>query len=662
MHNQSQQMQQQSQDTFSPHRYSTNQSNQSNISSNSNQNGLRPWNGNQQQKKASQSTQQSPATAPSNQKGNNLKSLSSYITNVGVGIRQSQLAKDNFASVKDKMGSQSSRGSIRQVRGEKKEDQGVSMNDLEDLGKANKKVRQYEIEIIKYKSHSKSNQNSEAIIEQQRIEIEQITNRLMISENARAKLQEIINSRQSSQDSKSHYESLFETINKENQEFRHIILQKDQSQNDFEKKEIKIQLENYHSKNTSYETSFFESEKKRVSLQDEIEKSLDLNQLKLNQQYQIVEQLTHENEKLKARIRELESQVSQLTENQVHTLNMLMQEKNKVKVIKDQQIIITDLKDQRDLLMKQLESMRAQQQNSDKRYQELLEQLEIMNIKFKEELDRYLSKIDELNQLLRDKEEELLDKETYLKELEQLQLSMKDDMRELSNQVWAQSDLQDQLKESQDENSMLRAQIQSLHQNLLESNKLLETNHMHLQDQKLLDRIKELESQLQVKQTEIDKLNSSLDEWKHSKDIYVPEKSCAIDSELASFINNYSDRSKLRIMFMRESEGVYQFGSRRVYVKVERDKIMIRVGGGYLSIDEFIDIYTPMELDRVDRNDPLKRFSEKVAVQKTLSFNSPLRSPARAGSQNRQTLNGLRNSETSQTRQNLNIINQNGYH
>lgn len=72
-------------------------------------------------------------------------------------------------------------------------------------------------------------------------------------------------------------------------------------------------------------------------------------------------------------------------------------------------------------------------------------------------------------------------------------------------------------------------------------------------------------------------MNSELDEWKHSKDIYLPEKTCPIDTELATFINNYSDRSKLRIMFMRESEGVYHFGSRRVYVKVERDKIMSKL-------------------------------------------------------------------------------------
>mmetsp|Transcript_36255 Transcript_36255/g.26394 ORF Transcript_36255/g.26394 Transcript_36255/m.26394 type:complete len:106 (+) Transcript_36255:633-950(+) len=88
--------------------------------------------------------------------------------------------------------------------------------------------------------------------------------------------------------------------------------------------------------------------------------------------------------------------------------------------------------------------------------------------------------------------------------------------------------------------------------------------------------------------------------------------------KLAEFINNYPDRQKLKIMFMRESEGVYEFGSRRVAVKVEKGKINVRVGGGYLSLDEFLDQYTPAELEKLERRDPLKRFSEKVAVQKTI--------------------------------------------
>jgi hypothetical protein len=71
-------------------------------------------------------------------------------------------------------------------------------------------------------------------------------------------------------------------------------------------------------------------------------------------------------------------------------------------------------------------------------------------------------------------------------------------------------------------------------------------------------------------------------------------------------------------MFMRETEGVYQFGTKRVMVKVEKDAIKIRVGGGFLSIDEFLDQYTPVELEKLERKDPLKRLSEKIAIQKTI--------------------------------------------
>ena len=96
--------------------------------------------------------------------------------------------------------------------------------------------------------------------------------------------------------------------------------------------------------------------------------------------------------------------------------------------------------------------------------------------------------------------------------------------------------------------------------------------------------------------------------------VYIPVRGDSTDKKLAEYINNYPDRQKLKIMFMRESEGVYQFGSKRVAVKVEKGHIRVRVGGGYLSIDEFLDQYTPVEIEKLDRRDPLKRFSEKVAV------------------------------------------------
>lgn len=115
--------------------------------------------------------------------------------------------------------------------------------------------------------------------------------------------------------------------------------------------------------------------------------------------------------------------------------------------------------------------------------------------------------------------------------------------------------------------------------------------------------------------------------------VYIPVKNDPIDKKLAEYINNYPDRQKLKIMFMRESEGVYEFGSKKVYIRVDKDRINIKVGGGYLSIDEFLDQYTPAELEKLERRDPLKRRAEMVAVQKTLGDKAGVEvAPVRKGS------------------------------
>jgi DNA repair exonuclease SbcCD ATPase subunit len=145
----------------------------------------------------------------------------------------------------------------------------------------------------------------------------------------------------------------------------------------------------------------------------------------------------------------------------------------------------------------------------------------------------------------------------------------------------------------------------------------------------------ELLRQLKDAESEIDALKEYIIELKSRVAVYIPVREDDVDKRLAEYINNYPDRSKLKIMFMRESEGIYLFGTRKIYVRVEQGKIIIRVGGGYLTIDEFLDIYTPVELDRLERKDPLKKFTEKVAVQRNLvgrelRESSPVRSPMRS--------------------------------
>ncbi len=50
---------------------------------------------------------------------------------------------------------------------------------------------------------------------------------------------------------------------------------------------------------------------------------------------------------------------------------------------------------------------------------------------------------------------------------------------------------------------------------------------------------------------------------------YVPNKGDDTDIKLANYINSRSDADKYRSLFVREGEGVYQFGSKKVYVKIE---------------------------------------------------------------------------------------------
>ena len=99
----------------------------------------------------------------------------------------------------------------------------------------------------------------------------------------------------------------------------------------------------------------------------------------------------------------------------------------------------------------------------------------------------------------------------------------------------------------------------------------------------------ELLQSLKDAELEVETLKQYVMDLKSRIAVYIPVRDDLIDRRLAEYINNYPDRQKLKIMFMRESEGVYEFGSKRVYVKVDKDKINVRVGGGYLSIDEFLD-------------------------------------------------------------------------
>ena len=94
---------------------------------------------------------------------------------------------------------------------------------------------------------------------------------------------------------------------------------------------------------------------------------------------------------------------------------------------------------------------------------------------------------------------------------------------------------------------------------------------------------------MKTSEVDVEELKAYIIDLKKKMMIYIPVKDDPIDVALADFINNYPDRWKLRVVFIREDCGVYHFGSKKISIRLEKGKLFVRVGGGYISIEEFLD-------------------------------------------------------------------------
>lgn len=117
----------------------------------------------------------------------------------------------------------------------------------------------------------------------------------------------------------------------------------------------------------------------------------------------------------------------------------------------------------------------------------------------------------------------------------------------------------------------------------------------------------ELLKQLKDDEYEITDLKEHIRELRTKVPLYCAVKGDPIDRRLAEYINNYREKHKLKILFVRESEGIYLFGTKRTAIRVENDRITVRVGGGYLSIEEFLEQYTSVELQKIGRKQEHKK-------------------------------------------------------
>jgi len=79
--------------------------------------------------------------------------------------------------------------------------------------------------------------------------------------------------------------------------------------------------------------------------------------------------------------------------------------------------------------------------------------------------------------------------------------------------------------------------------------------------------------------------------------VYKAVKGDAVDELFAFHLNKH----QLNLPIKRLGPGKYLFGTKQILAKIINGKLVIRVGGGYMSADEFIEQYGPMEILKIQQ-------------------------------------------------------------
>lgn len=66
-------------------------------------------------------------------------------------------------------------------------------------------------------------------------------------------------------------------------------------------------------------------------------------------------------------------------------------------------------------------------------------------------------------------------------------------------------------------------------------------------------------------------------------------------------IGQYIHQANCPVPIKKLGNGYYIFGTRKIYAKIMNGKLVIRVGGGYMVIEEFISTYAEQELTKLNR-------------------------------------------------------------
>jgi len=103
-----------------------------------------------------------------------------------------------------------------------------------------------------------------------------------------------------------------------------------------------------------------------------------------------------------------------------------------------------------------------------------------------------------------------------------------------------------------------------------------------------------MELLIQDKDKIIEIMNRRIRE-RQNKPVFVLPKGDLIDQMLSHYVN----QANCPVPIRKIGNGFYLFGTKKIYAKILNGKLVIRVGGGFMIIEEFIATYADTEMNKI---------------------------------------------------------------
>ena len=109
--------------------------------------------------------------------------------------------------------------------------------------------------------------------------------------------------------------------------------------------------------------------------------------------------------------------------------------------------------------------------------------------------------------------------------------------------------------------------------------------------------------------------------------VYIPAKNDPVDVIMSEIINNHDP--PIQIPIVREDQGVYLIASRTIKVKIENNRMIVRLGGGFESFEDFLSANIQTEIEKLEERrkfgaaDSLKVFIDQDKSLLSIGPDSP---------------------------------------